>query len=85
MTIDFSKKFKKQFSKLNFSLKKKFNERLRMIMINPYHPTLKNHQLHGDYLGYKSVNITGDVRAIFKQTDDSILLVDIGTHSELYG
>jgi addiction module RelE/StbE family toxin len=56
-----------------------------MIMINPYHPTLKNHQLHGDYLGYKSVNITGDVRAIFKQTDDSILLVDIGTHSELYG
>ena len=36
-------------------------------------------------LGYWSINITGDVRAIYRQHGDTIIIfVLIGTHSQLY-
>jgi len=33
----------------------------------------------------RSINITGDLRVIYKKTKQSVVFVTIGTHSNLYG
>ncbi len=50
-----------------------------------YNPLLNNHALSGKYTGYRSINITGNTRVIYKFLDENVILfVEIGTHSELY-
>ena len=50
-----------------------------------FNPLLNNHYLGGEYEGCRSINITGDIRAIFyiKQNSD-VVFINIGSHSELY-
>ena len=56
-------------------------------MSNPRHPLLNTYSLHGKYTGFWSVNISGNVRLLFRYRNDksAITLMDIGTHSQLYG
>lgn len=80
-----SKKFKKSFDKLSKDVKKQFIERRNLFETDPLHPLLHNHSLVGTYLDCKSFNVNGDVRIIFAQIDsNTIHLIDIGTHSQLY-
>jgi mRNA-degrading endonuclease YafQ of YafQ-DinJ toxin-antitoxin module len=55
----------------------------------PFHPLLNNHPLTSDRTGQRTINVTGDWRIIFKELSDGkyelVELVDIGTHSQLYG
>lgn len=61
-------------------------ERLKIFIEMPYHPLLNNHALTGKWRGYRSINITGDWRAIYQPIGtDVALLVDIDTHHNLYG
>lgn len=86
MKFDYSKKFKKQYSLLAPKLQQKFDDKLRLFVINPYDPQLKNHALAGKYIGYSSINITGDLRALYYQKGEEIIIFGfIGTHSQLYG
>ncbi len=78
------KKFRKLYAKLRESEKQKFKERRNLLIIDPFNSVLNNHFLHGKYDGYRSINITGDLRAVFKITGDVIIFVTIGTHSDLY-
>lgn len=42
--------------------------------------------LSGNYSGFHSINITGDIRALYEEIDGSYVIFEfIGTHSELYG
>ena len=34
---------------------------------------------------YRSINISGDWRAVFEQNNDEVYFVTLGTHSQLYG
>ena len=53
---------------------------------NQYDVLLNNHALSGEYVGCRSINITGDVRAIYEEIKDNHFeFVAIGTHTELYG
>jgi len=46
---------------------------------------LNNHPLKGKYADCRSINIGGDLRAVYKYTDEnSCVFIKIGTHSELY-
>ncbi|PIR57292.1 MAG: type II toxin-antitoxin system YafQ family toxin [Parcubacteria group bacterium CG10_big_fil_rev_8_21_14_0_10_41_35] len=48
-------------------------------------PFANNHALSGDRQPYRSINITGDYRLIYEQYDeDTVRLIDIDTHSNLY-
>ncbi len=85
MDIHFHQKFKKKYKKFQKTLQEKVDERLFLFESDSFHPLLNNHPLHGKYDGYQSINITGDIRAIYKQKGDTIIFADIGTHSELYG
>ena len=84
MRINFHKDFSKQYDKLSMKLRKRFNERLEIFKENPFAPELNNHLLHGKCLGLRSINVTGDLRAVYKIKDDCNYFVIIDTHSNLY-
>ena len=52
---------------------------------DPQNPFLGIHMLHGEYKGYKSFNITGDIRVIYKEIKEEVyIFADIGSHGKLY-
>ncbi len=85
MQLYFSTHFKKRRAKLSKPLQNKLNARLRLFVQDYFHQLLNNHELAGEWAGCRSVNITGDYRAIFKEEGEVIIFLKIGTHSELYG
>ena len=85
MQPDYHKNFKKQFEKLPVKIQNKFEERLVLFFQNQFHPILSNHSLSGEYEGCRSINVTGDIRAIFYvKNDGNIVFINIGSHPELY-
>jgi len=46
---------------------------------------LSNHALTGRWDGYRSINISGDLRAVYEMIDkDMVYFVAFGSHSQLY-
>lgn len=84
--IEFSRNFEKQFKKLPEKDKQKFYLRLKIFKQDPFNPVLDNHGLKGKYLGYRSIDIKGDLRALYTIKGNKIVIFGfIGTHSQLYG
>ncbi len=63
----------------------KLLERISCFGDNPLHPTLRNHALRGKYKAYRSIDITGDIRALYVQNGNDVVFDVVGTHSQLYG
>lgn len=85
MKICFHKNFIKQFNKLSDKEKAQIKQRLKIFLENPYAEILNNHALKGKYLNYRSININGDLRAIYKYLDENeSVFVNIGTNHQLY-
>lgn len=85
MIIVYSRAFKKIFKKQSVLVQNKFEDRVSLFAKNIYHPLLGNHALNGEWAQCRSINITGDIRAVYKERDGGIVqFVAIGTHSELY-
>jgi addiction module RelE/StbE family toxin len=85
MIIETTKTFDKQYSKLNDKTKTIYKNRIVMFKSNPFDFRLRNHVLKGKYLGYRSIDITGDVRALYTVKGDIVIIFGfIGTHSQLY-
>ena len=86
MKIDYSKKFLKQFQKCPNEIRIKFKERLEIFILNKNNIILNNHSLTGKLKDSRSINITGDWRAIYQEFYDgkAVLFVAIGMHSQLY-
>jgi len=84
--VDYSRGFLKEFKKAPLKVKDAFRERLEIFTSNKFHPILNNHSLVGKYKGYRSINITGDWRVIFREFESGeiIYFEVIGTHSQLY-
>ena len=85
--IDFSKSFKKELKKAPPQIRSAFKKRIAIFFNNRSDVVLNNHALIGIYKGYRSINITGDWRAIFREFENGeIVYFDfLGTHSKLYG
>ncbi len=87
MQIFFHKKFDKRFVKLPKKIQEKFFVTLETFSQNMYDKRLNNHELKGKHRYHRSINITGDIRAIYQGADNPIhgvIFLDIGSHSELY-
>ena len=79
------KNFLKKYIKLRPGDKQKFKERRDLFLNDPFSPILNNHALEGKFKGYRSINIGGDLRVVYKLVaDDIALFVTIDTHSNLY-
>lgn len=58
---------------------------IELFGVDPFHHTLRNHALVGKKQGLRSIDITGDYRIIYSPiSSNTALLIDIGTHSQLY-
>ena len=84
MEINFHKDFKKKLKKLAPKVQNQFYERLEVFMKDRTNATLKNHSVDKTFTDCRSINVTGDYRAIFKEENGVVIFIKIGTHSELY-
>jgi addiction module RelE/StbE family toxin len=84
--IQFTKDFTKQFKKLHSNQKDRFYEHLELFKRNPQDRVLRDHALKGKHRGYRSIDIEGDLRALYYVENDRIIIFAlIGTHSQLHG
>jgi len=88
MRIDYSRRFIKQLKKAPLDIQKAVRNRIELFAFNQQHPLLRNHKLTGIYEGCRSINITGDWRAIYEEYDELfepyMYFSELGTHSKLY-
>ena len=85
MNIFFHRNFKKQYQKLLKPEQQRFKEKIKIFLDDEFNAILNNHFLKGKYLGYRSINITGDLRAIYqREARGKITFVAIGKHRHLY-
>lgn len=86
MRIKLHKIFLKEYNLLNEGEKKKFRERRNLFLKDEFNPTLNNHPLKGRYQGYRSINIKGDLRVIYKkESSGPVFFIRIASHNRLYG
>ena len=85
MIILFHRSFTKQLKKLTRQTQEAFDERSVLFLENKFHSLLDNHPLYGEYEGKRSINVTGNYRAIFEEKGEVAFFLKIGTHHELYG
>lgn len=80
-----STEFKKRYAILSRKIQEKANARLELFVVNEFDLVLNNHPLHGNYEGCRSINVTGNIRIIYKKLNDTLYyLINIGTHPQLY-
>ncbi len=83
--VEYKKTFQKQFKKLHPNQKEQFFQRLHSFLTDSNHSNLRIHALKWRYIWYKSMNISWDMRALFREEwDRLVIFYMIGTHSELY-
>lgn len=82
--IDYSNKFDKHLRKAPLVIKIAFRQRLELFLKDPFNPLLRNHQLSGKLKHLRSINVTGDWRALYSEHSEVIIFELLGTHSRLY-
>lgn len=79
-----SARFRKQFKKCPRKIRLAAFEQLAVLERNEFDVVLNDHKLSGKCAGYRSVNVTGDIRIVYKRVSDGFYLAAIGAHGELY-
>lgn len=78
--------FERQYKKLSRALQDKMWERLSLLVVDNLNPLLNDHKLGPPYESYRSINITGDYRLVYKRIErNTYYLRAVGTHHQLYG
>lgn len=89
MKVRYSLGFSKQYKKANVRIRGSVDEKIKIFLKDPDDPQLDNHSLKDEYLGYRSIDITSNYRAIYReiQIEDEVVAYfeALGTHEELYG
>ncbi|MEI8062421.1 MAG: type II toxin-antitoxin system mRNA interferase toxin, RelE/StbE family [bacterium] len=84
MLLSYSRSFKKDYKKLPQKIREQLGVRVQLFKENQFDPILNNHAVHHPYEGCRSINISGDIRALYETAGGSVTFIRIGTHSELY-
>lgn len=80
--ICYSSHFLRQLKKLSVNEKANLGKIEKVFRSNCFDPSLKTHKLSGKLEGYWSFSISYKNRVLFKfEADNSVLLIDIGSHS----
>jgi len=84
-TEQYEKKVKR-FLKRHPEMADKYQKTLKMLVTNPFHPSLRLHKLEGRLSDYHSVSINLSYRIVlyFLITENEIIPVDIGDHYTVY-
>jgi mRNA-degrading endonuclease YafQ of YafQ-DinJ toxin-antitoxin module len=73
-----------KFIRKHPELREHYAKTLKLLEVNPQHPSLRLHKLKGKLQAYSSVSINMKFRIMidFVINDDVILLISIGSHRE---
>lgn len=87
--VAFASSFKcalKKKVKNNTELEQQFWKSLKLFIEHPFSKALKTHKLSGNLKNLWSFSVEYDLRVIFYFTENKqeAILVDIGTHDEVY-
>ena len=78
----------KRATKNNTILKDRITSILKIMSDDPFNPKLRTHKLHGKLSSLFASSIDFEYRIVFsiREIDEkmSIVLIDIGTHDEVY-
>ncbi|MDO8657272.1 MAG: type II toxin-antitoxin system mRNA interferase toxin, RelE/StbE family [Candidatus Levybacteria bacterium] len=89
MKVRYSKRFIKQYKKAGRKIQEKADKVILLFSKNPADYQLRNHLLYGKYQGRRSIDVTGDWRAVYREVKDEnnnsyAYFIALGTHSQLY-
>ncbi|TWH40264.1 type II toxin-antitoxin system YafQ family toxin [Dulcicalothrix desertica] len=92
-SLVFASSFNRAFKRLikrQPELLQRIRERLALLATDPFEPLLETHKLKGKLAGSWSCSVDYDCRIVFKfvenleNEEEEILLIDIGSHDEVY-
>lgn len=75
-----------RFLKKHPDLLQQYEKTLRLLEVDPFHPSLRLHRLKGVLADLHSVSINISYRITLEMVvlEQSLVLVDVGSHDELY-
>ena len=87
--IIFTNQYEKRalkFFKKHPELKNRYIKILKVLQVQPFHPSLRLHKLQGKKKQFYSISISMSYRILldFIIEDKRIILIDIDTHSSVY-
>ncbi|QWR77926.1 type II toxin-antitoxin system RelE/ParE family toxin [Candidatus Magnetomonas plexicatena] len=85
--LNFKKPFVRKASKITKNsppLTAKLSKTLETLRDNPFTPSLKTHKLFGNLSDRYACSLTEDIRITFKLSDDTVHLLNIGSHDIVY-
>ena len=89
MKVRYSPDFYQKYKKADVRIQNRVDQKIEVFLKDPYDLQLDNHTLKRQWKGYKSIDITSDWRAIYKErqigNESVAYFVALGTHDELYG
>ncbi len=86
-SLIWTNKFTKAASKFidsNPEKKDQFKKVIRQLEVDAFDPSLKTHKLKGKMAGIYGCSISFSYRIVFMISDESIILLNIGDHEEVY-
>jgi addiction module RelE/StbE family toxin len=87
--IEYASLFTKQRQAAPSEIKQAFVDALALFLLNPEHTALRNHPLRDKFAGFRSIDVTENWRAVFREEriGDRTLIkfYQLGTHQVLYG
>ena len=75
-----------KFAKRHPDILAQYEKALKLLELNPFHPSLRLHRLSGSLsdLHSISINISYRITLEFLIEDGKIILVNVGSHDEIY-
>jgi addiction module RelE/StbE family toxin len=75
----------KKWRKKHPDLSERFQQKVSLFIEEPFHPSLRTHNLSGSLDGCLALSISFEYRLVFKFiSDNQVLLIDIVTHDDVY-
>lgn len=89
MKVRYSPDFYRLYKGVSVIIRKSVDEKIEVFVKDPNDLQLDNHALEREWEGYRSIDITADYRAIYREISEGEERVAyfeaLGTHEELYG
>jgi len=89
MKVQLSPKLIKKLKKHDVRIRNNFKKAIELFSQDPHNLELDNHELEKEWEGFRSIDVTADLRAIYQEDREEeepvAYFVALGTHKELYG
>jgi mRNA-degrading endonuclease YafQ of YafQ-DinJ toxin-antitoxin module len=84
-TASFDRRARKFLTK-HPDLRPRLTETLNQLTLDPFQPSLRLHALSGKLKGIQAISLTHSYRItlVLQITEHEVLLIDIGSHDEVY-